>query len=681
MAVITKATPRSYQDGIRDDSDRLVPLEQEQVPQHLPVFTIMARKGELKTKFQSSAAMIASYGSETFDEAGKYYSHQTAALNLCAGEGQMVAVRRVADPTAAAAAFCLGVEYVAEDLVVYERDAEGDIVLDVNGDPVPVVPAQTVTGYRKRPVLLTGVTADNYKSLVEKPGALTNTNGDASVIVPLIAGVCEVGEYGNHVGFRMELPHLRSQNPADGFVAEDQRTFIYRWQWFERPDERSTPALRRTLLLAREVDFSFKKGAKNSKTNASFDKGRVKSLYERKGSGVVQIEGPAKDLFFYEANIEKVLKLLFDTEVAGAAAQGQTNVLLDKHEMNLFGDVDFKGKPFLTVVNEPGGIVLDSLTTHYMSGGTDGEVSEAMLDSLARAFYRGDWDNPDEPLNDVAQYPISQIYDTGFTLETKYAILETMGKRHDIKVDVCTQDLTAVENSIESEIAVGTALRVRALLMPESIVHGTQTCRASVWGSMGTFVDSIFGRRLPLIFDIIKKRSRFMGAGNGQLKAEQKFSARELNSVEALTDVTHTYKSFGIKDTFWDLGINYVQYRDRSDIFWPAYQTVYSDDTSALNSDLVVSCLVNVKKQADYHWAINTNTDGLTDDEFFERSDNDFGNLVRDRYAGLIDLTWQTVKTPADNARGYSWALDINAAAGPSRTVGQYNITVVRPEN
>ena len=43
-------------------------------------------------------------------------------------------------------------------------------------------------------------------------------------------------------------------------------------------------------------------------------------------------------------------------------------------------------------------------------------------------------------------------------------------------------------------------------------------------------------------------------------------------------------------------------------------------------------------------------------------------------------ISYDTVFTPMDNQRGYSWNLDINAATDPMRTVGQYNITVSRPD-
>ena len=680
---ITKATPRPVQEGIKDNSARAIPLEQEQIPQHMPVFFIQSARGPLTTQFTSGTAMLKMFGSQSFDENSKFFSHQTMMLTRVASEANLVAIRRVVDGTAKPGAFCLAVEKVAETLVVYERDADGDLVLDVNGNPVPVVPAATVSGFKKRLILLPGVDATNFKTQVKKAGTLTNAGGDVSEIVPIMSGIADVGSYGNNLGFRLEVPNMAHSSPSDNIVAEERQTSMYRWSWWERADERSTPNRLLSILMEREVDFSFLKGVSNPRTNKSYDKTRVLSSYERRGVGIIPIAGPVNEIFFYEANILELLGQLFTAETAAAAAQGQVMTLTSAQQMNLFNSQNWYGKPYFGVEEAAGGIAVDGLTTHYLTGGNDGVVSEAALATLAATWLRGNWDDPAEPFNDWAQYPVSQLYDSGFPLDTKYAFLEAMGKRDDLKVDVATQDLSLRPNDIATEISVGTSLRAKALLIPESVIHGTQTCRASVWGSMGEIVNTVYPRMGTMLLDVAVKRAKYMGAGDGILKSIEAFDVREKNSVTQILPipgVTHTYLSMGIKDKYWDLGINYVQYRDRTDLFWPAYQTVYSDDTSSLNSDITVSCLVNIKKKANYHWAINTGDSKLSKDEFIERSNEDFGRLIQGRYDNRLAISYDTVFTPMDNQRGYSWSLDINAATDPMRTVGQYNITVSRPD-
>lgn len=675
---LTKATPRPIQDGIKDDSARALPLEPQQRPQYLPIFGLQAKRGPLTTKYTASSAMLETYGRETFDEAKEFYSHQTAAASTAAGNGQIIGLRRLADESAKAASFCLAVEYVTEEVPVYERNPDGSFVIDANGNPTPVNPEQTVTAIKKRIVMVPDAKVGNYKSLEEQPGTITNDAGESSKIVPIVSGICDVGSYGNNTGFRFWAATEDTNKPADGFVADDQRTMLYRWQWFEREDKKSSAQIRLSLLMGRDVDFSLRKGTTNPRTNQSFDKSRVLKNYMRSGSGVVNVDGPVKDLYFYEANIERVLKEFYDVEIAAAEAQGHTSSLEDKHEINLLGSTDFEGRPHFGIVTDNGGLMMDPETTHYLSGGDDGEVSEAKLDTLMNTWLGKSWDDPQEPLNDWAQHPFSRLVDTGFSMETKYTMLETLGRRGDFGIDLCTQDLSQKENDIEAELSMGRSLRVQALLTPESLLHGTETCRVSIWGGMGTFVDSLFGRRLPTVIDIVDKMSKYLGAGSGIPKPAYRPTIRENNGLTKLTDVTHTYLAEAIKHSYWDVGINYCQYRDTADLFWPAYQTVYSNDTSVLNSHFVMVSLIDVKKQMNYHWAINTGDDRLTDEEFFERSDADFGDLVESRYDGRLDLTWETKKTPEDNIRGFSWTLDVDAAASNMRTVGQYNLTATR---
>ncbi len=676
---INKATPRPIQEGIKDSSAVAIPLEREASPQHLPIFPIQCQRGPLRTVFTTGTAMIKTFGAKTFQEAEKFFSHQTMALMETVGQGQMVGVRRIVDATAKSAGVCLAIEYVKDDNVVYQRNAvDGAYVLDVNGDPIPVAPARAISGIKKRMVLI-DVNEANFRSLPTTNGTLTGTGGN-STIVPLVSFIDEVGARGNNLGFRLSQPHLKSNSPANDFVADDQETFLYRFQWYERPSIRESAALIQTLTLAREVDFSLRKGAINTKTNRSYEKDLLTSAYERKGTGIIPVPPPNKETYFYEANIEAVLKELFDAEEAALAAEGLVSPYGDKHEMNLIGDTSFAGSPFVGILEVTGGIKMDAETTHYLRNGSDGTVDEATLDTEVRAWLRGDWDNPEEPLNDWAQFPFSQLYDTGFTLDTKYAFLEAAGRRGDIKVDVCTQDLSTVDNTIADEVAIGQTLKNAALAIPESVIHGTQTCRISIWGGVGTWSNSAFGRRGPMLIDIVRKRAAYGGAGNGILKSTYSYDVRERNSVEAMFDPTHTYLSMGLKDKFWDLGINYVQYRDRSDLFWPAYQTVLTDDTSVLNSDILVGVLVNIKKQMNYHWSINTGDSRLTKSQFQERSDEDFGKLIEGKYDDRFAITYKTEFTPEDTLRGFSWTLNVDAASDPARTVGQYHLTVSRPD-
>lgn len=348
--------------------------------------------------------------------------------------------------------------------------------------------------------------------------------------------------------------------------------------------------------------------------------------------------------------------------------------------MNLFGELDYMGRAYKAIQQGPlvaNSLSADGATVNYLMGGADGTVSEAELDSLVRAHLESDWDNPDEPLNSWAQYPFSGFHDSGFELDTKYAMLDTMAKRDDITVDVCTFIASQPPHSIATELNIGLALQARGLLTPESVVHGTQQCRFNIWGSEGQDAGSIFKRRCTSFLDVAVKYAAFAGAGSGVLSIEDDYTDRDNNALSRVIHLTHTYKSNTVQDLYWKTGINYPQLRTTSEVFWPAYQTAYEDDTSVLNSTLYVKIVTFIKRLAKYHWSINTGST-LPEAEFVDQSNDDWAELIEGKFAGKMVVTGETVITPDDSQRGFSWALDVNCAADPMRTVGQYNITVAR---
>jgi hypothetical protein len=676
MANIYNAAPRPYLDGIKDDSVGQIPVQPEAIPQNCPLYMLQTQRGPLDVQFTVGTPMIKTYGGDSFDESKKFFSHQTRLLATTAGEGNLVAVKRLVNADAAQGVFGLGIELVENENPVYQTNPNGSYQLDINGDRVPT--GATRLGYLKRLVLFPGVDSTNWDALTPVPGTLVGSTGQTSTIYPLAAGIAQFGEFSKNVGFRLETPNALSANPADNFAQVDQEALLYRWKWVERSKPGSTPVVTQSLLQSDFIDFSFKRGMINTKTGLNYDYSRVLGQYESNEPGFSPVFGPVEEIKFYNAQIEAVLDLLFAAEEAAGNAR-----VTDKHQINLFGDGDLNGASYLTIQEAPvvaESVVADGNTTYYLQGGSDGTVDATTLDQLARDFLQSNWEDADMPLKDWARYPFSVISDSGFQLDTKFAILDTMGIRDDIKVDVCTYIEDEPVNDVATEIAIGQALQTRGLLTPESIIHGTQQFRFAVWGSEGIFTRSIFNARCTTFVDIAAKRARFAGAGSGVLNGDFAYDTRERNGVELVKNVTHTYKSVGIQDTYWELGINYCEYRTRSEAFWPAYQTGYTEDTSVLNSEIISGILCNLKRQARYHWSINTGDSRLTKTEFIRRSNQDWETLVDGKYADYMVISGETKFTPDDTLRGFSWNLDINASSDPMRTAGQYNITVTRPE-
>lgn len=674
MAKFTFATPRPYLDGFKDETIGENPVVLEAIPQNCPLYMVQTKKGRTGVQFTVGQQMTSHYGSDSFVETSKFFSHQTAMLMTTAGAGNLVAVKRLVADDAEAPVLVAGLEVVENENPVWETLENGVYRVDINGHRVDT--GATQLGYLVRLVRLSGVDMYNFDKQTVIDGALTGNTGKTSKIYPLFAFKGEIGEDGNNVGFRISQENALASQPSSLFTQEDQEAILYRFSWMRRTKPGATPTITRSLKQADAIDFAFKQGVVNTKTNENFDYRRIQTEYEDLTQGTIPRFGPVEGVHFYEASIAAVQQLLFDAESAATGSHVTT-----KEQMNLLGETDYMGRAYKTVQladMTSDSLHVDGVMVNYLEGGEDGTVSEAKLDELALNFLQGDWDNPDEPLNSWAEYPFSGFHDSGFEMDTKYAMLDAMGRRDDITVDVCTFIASQPPHDQATELNIGMALQARGLLTPESIIHGTQACRFSIWGSEGIQANSIYRRRASSFLDVAAKYAAFAGAGSGVLNAAEDYTDRDRNSLSKVINLTHTYKPADLENLYWQYGINFPTKRSTSDVFWAAYQTGYEEDTSVLNGTMYVKILTYLKRLARYHWSINTGATGLTDEQFINRSNEDWEDLIAGRFADKMQITGQTVITPDDSARGFSWALDINAAADPMRTVGQYNITVSR---
>lgn len=95
------------------------------------------------------------------------------------------------------------------------------------------------------------------------------------------------------------------------------------------------------------------------------------------------------------------------------------------------------------------------------------------------------------------RYPLTHIYDVGYDLDTKYAILKFLAVRDNCKAIMATQDITKDLNTMEEDQSAGSAIRGRALLQPESTFFGTGCCRAEIFQQAGYLNDTSYKGIVP----------------------------------------------------------------------------------------------------------------------------------------------------------------------------------------
>lgn len=687
MSSINQAYPRSIFYGFKDESASALPVELEAIPQHLPYIFLQTDRGPLTPQLVSGTDMLDMYGAKSFDENHKFYSHQTLLASVVNAAGNSVFIKRVVDSQAVKSRICLKLEIIKDTFPEYERDVDNKVMRDESGDPMFIADTE-ITGYTTRWLVEEVPFGEEGNLNTLTPGTLTsNIVDENSTIYPILEfEASHVGAYGNLMGFRISAPHADTSTPADDGVVADNNAFLYRIALVERPDLSSSPVIKESLNTERYIDFSFKDNVTSSVTGEEFNISRIVSSFSSSVKGETPIYGPIGGVFVYENNLSTVLNQLHVIEESvGILPVDETELALltesleeTRHLFNFFTNVDYSGEEYEYVRTGAGGISINSLTTHYLKGGTDGLVGTQTLDELAKSEMANQWSNVDYPLLDRQKYPFSCLYDTGFSVDTKKTMLTCIGRRPDIHVAVCTYIEGETANSVSAESSIGTTLKIAAQLIPESTVYGTSVCRAVVVRSEGTAVSSAKGRRCSLIVDLAAKRAKYMGAGNGKMKSIYSYNEAPTNYVTEVENVTNPWVPDAVKSSLWELGVNGVQSVSRHDLFWPAFQTVYDDDTSILNSEILMQIMVDVTKMADLTWTQITGDDKLTDQQFFDKSDRIFAALVAGRYDDRVVIVGETFKTPNDSIRGFSYSMDIAVYGNTMRTVGQYNIIARR---
>jgi hypothetical protein len=107
-------------------------------------------------------------------------------------------------------------------------------------------------------------------------------------------------------------------------------------------------------------------------------------------------------------------------------------------------------------------------------------------------------------------------------------------------------------------------------------------------------------------------------------------------------------------------------------------QTVYDDDTSVLNSDINMLICVDVAKQSEEVWRRMTGNTTLTNAQFIDKCNAELLKLVEGRYDNRVVIVPNTYFTEADEARGYSWTMDVAVYMNNMRTVGVLNVITRR---
>lgn len=747
--IVNKATPRAILNGVQDLSGREPLPESPQIPQHLPLLYLFTAKGPDLPQLVSGDAAATMYGRETFLPQGKFTTHQTILANRIMGTGQQVFIQRLTSPDAKKAMLRYSAEVIATTIEIYERNADGSIKyeIDLTGAAVPVV-EDTVVG--SRVVWHVGVTpyvTTEQKEFGRATVLDTYRNGDVVIaggtkkLGEIIDGATtivtkstlypimdlefnSVGGEGNLHGLEFIAPTTKLQIPAPTSTIEGQRAYVYRLAVKRRSSANTTPTPIRTAGDDVYLEVTLKENTESPFTGKpiSMRETFVKAYQKRSAATAPAVDGPFSRVHVYQQQLDLMLDRLVNggTDSDGNTFLGEKDFddqalafqrrlpfedPLNKHLFNPFTGRDYRDVPYFSVdVNNSikfGGVSFGTGAHQYATGGDDGLPMDVngrpdllarlqVADELTRD-HLDNFGNGEATLLDAAFYPMSAVWDSGFSHRTKPSLFVPIGRRKDILAHLSTQAIADYvagingeewqwiePNNHETEISHATNLRTQAILYPESTLFGTQAFRAVIIGHCGQDIREEWNGNLPLIVDFAEKVARYMGAADGLWKERWAFDQDGNNQVTAFRDVNLTYKSPENYDRSWDAGLNWVQYGDRTRLFYPAIQTVYDDDTSVLNSYFVAAGACTLERICQQSWMRITGNQKLTKEQIIDRSNKFILEAAEGAFDGRFDISVRTFHTEADKQRGYSWSCEVTLRTDPMETVGSFTIIAQR---
>ena len=503
MSFATTSTPGGKSYGTQDNSRRPIPADPITASMTTGLVGILAERGRGDITLTTTSANIL-YGNKTFDKDSAFYHHSTELLSELAGLGIPMFVKRFIPEGAAKAMLRVSIELIATDLPNYERNSDGAIKQSVDPVTGVATSVTNGTVQGTRAIIHVGVSqfapenrqfargnimgdfregslAVNGKFL----GEITRVDGSKehpkSRLYPIMdLEVDSEGEFGNNIGLVLEVPTLKQVNPANISNVIKNKAFPVRVSVVEREDRYTTPQVVPSLKSELQLDVFMKSRAVDyiSGKNISFARKLIENFNRKMTATETPIWGPFGDIHVYEKNLNEIQQLLCegyaytDSDGIDIAIPGEGSYDDDAFDFgrtvdhalsqpinfglfNIFTGRDVNDVPYFSFdVRDSlmfGGVAVNSESVVYAQGGEDGLWSFAdgspatlvnlkMLDDAMRNFLNTFGRGKDQ-LKDILRYPITQVIDSGWSLDTKLAHSNILSARPDIHSEIGTKQL------------------------------------------------------------------------------------------------------------------------------------------------------------------------------------------------------------------------------------------------
>ena len=717
MAILS-SSPEVYFLNTEDSSKRQVLPEPLPIPQHCPLQFLFTQKGPDTKELATGAQMLKLYGDDSFNKRSKYFNHATIFAKGFSSKGNVMMVKRLIPEDAGPKSnMVLYIDIATADVPNYLRNSDGSLVWDNDTSSYKTDSVNpTIEGYKIK-IIKDYVNTEELTlgSASSKTGTMKNKDGTDSTMYPIFDIKAKYkGEYYNNIGITLTT-YTKDILPIQ--IISESKTFPYGLSVVSREDVTKSPVVTKTKYGENTVMVTLKPNVTNPITDSEFGITDIlPEMWKNELDGNPKVQlmySDFEEVHLYTEYIETVLTMLatkekeyittttetFEDGLEGNRlswydySSNEDDTILDS-ELYLFNMLTLKSLSGVnyqsviistdtpTLTGNLSEVQISSNTPLWLNGGSDGTINDGVFNELVKKEMAKYLD-PNSEVMDLAVNNESFLYDSGFPLEYKKELVNFIAVRPNTVVMLSTYDASLNKPmSLSDERAVASAIISKLKMVPESTYFGTGVMRACIVQQSGVDKLREYKSRIPLLFDYAMKASELMGAGNGYWKRNSYFDKQPGNIVRDIIDVKPDFLPANVKPILWDVGLIWGQKRDRNEVFYPASQTVYDNDTSVLNNFFMVSAIAYLNTIAYKVWQRFTGDTEYTPAIFKQKVETYMLKLIDNGgiYLNKFDIVPEVYFTETDSQRGYSWHLKIKVSGNNMKTVMTTHVEAFRKE-
>lgn len=691
---IPNASPKIIHLGTKDSSALPTPPQVVVVSTHVPHIIGFAASGPTTKEFVDGPRLKSLYGKDTFDRSKEYFTHTTRLAEIVTAAGNTIMYSRVIpEDNDTIANTTIYLDVIKDTVNVYKRYADGSIAYDVDNNPIL---DKTTDGYRIKVISETSNDDEDTDmgAKSSKPGYMTNTDGGISTMIPVLevrAGY--KGAFYNNLAFSLSVP---TNEDLDHGILSKNLALPYEFGVFERSDKNSNGVNVANIMGTNYNQFTFMPNATDT-LDTKVDLVTTSKKWHNLTNILYPLIYPKfKKPYIYQANLDKILKDLMVTEseyVNAVIAEADGSMISTHSWMDFLEDIDpadqyriinpFTAKSSKKVPNftfsiddstvilptEQREVYFSKSTPLYLDNGKDGTLSEENLEKGV-SLIMNKYLDPNSDVMDMANNLENVMYDSGFTDSVKKDLINFIAVRKDTFLGLSTRVFNLGDEKIEStdkHRARGVSLKAALSLAPESTFFNTSVARAII--VVGSGIDNLdpSGHRYPLLLDIVAKAAKMMGGV--KWKKEFIFDRGGKNVIKNYSEIEPKEIPAGVKPDLWNIGLIWPQYIDRGIYCFPAMNTVYDVDSSALGNFFAGIALTITTKEADAVGRLYNGDMTLSPGEFTATIETVLSKRLEDSFGGVLKTGVNVRITDSDATRGFSYTTNTQLTGGIMKTV------------